>query len=188
MTSTPSGGRPISSQASRSAVAGRSASVSSRRPPGNEISPGWRLRSSRRLVKTTCASPSWTNSGTRTAASLAPRTSRLAASCGSSSTPRRAAASSSRLLGGELDALDTLGEHDLAVERAVDRALGRDDLEALDLLVGRVLGQAQDQLELRGAAALGRRVGALDLDVPEVPALALGVHLDGDRGARGEAR
>ena len=50
--STASGGSPISSCASRSAVAVRSASSGSRRPPGNEISPAWRLRSSRRLVKT----------------------------------------------------------------------------------------------------------------------------------------
>ena len=54
----PSGGSPISSCASRSAVAPRSASPGSRRPPGNEISPAWRRRSSRRWVKTACSAPS----------------------------------------------------------------------------------------------------------------------------------
>ncbi len=44
--------RPISSSASRSAVSVRSASPGSRRPPGKEISPAWRRRSARRLVKT----------------------------------------------------------------------------------------------------------------------------------------
>ena len=36
--------------------------------------------------------------------------------------------------------LDALVEHDLAVERAVDRALGGDHLQALDLLLGQVAG------------------------------------------------
>ena len=47
--------------------------------------------------------------------------------------PRAARAASSVR---ERDALDTLVEHDLAVERAVHRALGGDDAQALDLLVG----------------------------------------------------
>ena len=43
ITSTASGGRPTSSWASRSAVS-TSVSPSSRRPPGNEISPAWRAQ------------------------------------------------------------------------------------------------------------------------------------------------
>ena len=52
----------------------------------------------------------------------------------------------------------------------------------------RSLGKAQEQLEAGGGAALGGRVLGLDLDTADVPALALGVHLDRDRRAGGEAR
>ena len=62
---------------------------------------------------------------------MRPWTSSAAASAGSSRTERSARASSVR----ERDALDTLVEHDLAVERAVHGALGGDDAQALDLLV-----------------------------------------------------
>src|SRR4051812_43541892 len=80
--------RPISSSASRSAVKRRSSSGSSWRPPGNEISPAWRRRSSRRLVKTACSSPSSMYRGTSTAASFVPGASSCAASWGESSTSR----------------------------------------------------------------------------------------------------
>jgi hypothetical protein len=77
-------------------------------------------------------------------------------------------------------------EHDLTLERAVHRALGRDHLEPLDLLLVEVRGHLQHELELRGAAALGGRVVDVDREAAGVPPLALGVHLDGDRRARGE--
>src|SRR4051794_1576887 len=172
-TSTPSGGRPISSQASRSAVWTRSSSVSSERPPGNEISPGWRRRSSRRLVKTACSSPSRRKSGTSTAASVRPWTSSAAASFASSRTARSSSLVN-RLGGvsGRRDALDALGEHDLALQRAMHGALGGDDLKALDLVGGHALGQAQHEIEFRGTAALGGRVLDADLAVRYVPALA----------------
>ena len=48
------------------------------------------------------------------------------------------------------------------------------------------LGEPEDELELRRPAALGGLVVAVDLEAGEVPALALGVHLHRDRGARGE--
>src|SRR3954465_5960524 len=116
----------------------------------------------------------------RTAAFVRPCTSSRVASAGSSRTARSAS-------GSELDALDTLVEHDLAVERAMHRALRRDDLQALDLLVGQARRHPQRERELRRAAALGGRVLALDLDRAEVPALAIGVHLHRHRRARGEA-
>ena len=47
-------------------------------------------------------------------------------------------------------------------------------------------GMPHHELELGRAAALGRRVVAVDLEAVEVPALALGVHLHRDRRARGE--
>src|SRR3954447_23551754 len=175
-SSTAAGGRPISSSASRSAVRRRSVSSSSWRPPGNEISPAWRLRSSRRRVKTACSSPPETNSGTSTAASMRPWTSSAAASAGSSRTRLRRSAHSSLGLG-ELDALDTLVEHHLAVERPVNRALRGDHAQPLDLLLREVRRQAQREAELRRAAALGGGVLRLDLDAPDVPALALRVHL-----------
>src|SRR4051794_5372040 len=102
--------------------------------------------SSRRLVKTavTCPSASMYR-GTSTAASMRPCTSRDAASAASSSTSRRRCASSSRFTAsaGHRDALDALLEHALAIEHPVDGALGGDDLEALDLLLGEVLGHLQ---------------------------------------------
>src|SRR3954447_10381419 len=187
-TSTASIGSPISSWASRSAVWTRSSSVSSSRPPGNEISPAWRRRSSRRRVKTACSSPSRSKSGTRTAASVRPWTSSAAASRASSRTPR--SASFVNALGGVRgrgDALGPLGEHDLALERAVHRALGGDDPQALDLL-GRHAGrQPQHEVELRRAPALGRGVLDGHLALGDVPPLAGGVHLHRDRGTRREA-
>src|SRR4029453_16444593 len=112
-----------------------------------------------------------------------------AASPASRRTERRACASSVR----ERDALDTLVEHDLAVERAMHGALRGDDPQALDLLVrervrapdrgpgahGAVRGddpqaldllvrervrEPDDEPEAGGATALGRRVLARDLD------------------------
>src|SRR3954452_16952675 len=180
--STASAGRPISSSASRSAVRTRSSSGSSWRPPGNEISPAWRRRSSRRRVKTACRSPSLRYSGTSTAASMRPCTSSAAAASGSRRTARSRCATSVR----ERDALDTLVEHDLAVEGAVHRALRRDDPQALDLVLAEGVREAHDDVEARGAAAVGRRVVARDLDAADVPALALRVHLHRDGGTGGE--
>src|SRR3954468_732796 len=189
ISSTPSGARPISSWASRSAVAHRSASSGSWRPPGNEISPAWRRRPARRRVSTTGGAPaSWRNSGTSTAALMRPWTSSAAASAGSSRTPSSRARRSARELSRERDALDPLVEHHLALERAVHRALGRDHTQALDLLVVHRVGEAHDEVEPRGTAALGGGVVTGDLDVADVPALALGVHLHRDGGARGQRR
>src|SRR3954451_17402973 len=114
---------------------------------------------------------------------MRPCTSSAAAASGSRRTARRRWATSVR----ERDALDTLVEHDLAVERAVDRALGRDDAEALDLLLAEAVGEAHDDVEAGGAPALGRRVVAGDLDAADLPALALGVHLHRHRRTRGQA-
>src|SRR4051812_38234703 len=83
--------------------------------------------------------------------------------------------------------LDRLVEHDLALERAVHRALGRDLHQPLALLLGELLGEAQDQVELGGRPSLSGLVLHLAFHVADVPALAPGVHLDGDRHARGEA-
>src|SRR5690349_24019959 len=105
---------------------------------------------------------------------MRPWTGSAIAWAGSSRTPRRASVS-------ELDALDTLVEHDLAVERAMHRALRGDDLQLRHLLVAEVRRQAQRERELRRAAALGGDVVAGDLDVAQIPALARGVHLDRDR-------
>ncbi len=71
-----------------------------------------------------------------------------------------------------MNALDALLEHDLAVERAVHRALRGDHPQPLDLLLGEIVRQAQHQLELGRTAALGGRVLDVDLDVADVPALA----------------
>src|SRR6478672_1219510 len=188
--STASRGRPISSSASRSAVSRRSSSPSSMswRPPGKEISPAWRRRSSRRRVKTACSSPSSTYSGTSTAASMRPCTSSSAAS----SASRRRGRSASMVTatpGVALhrgDDLDALVEHDLAVERTVDRALRRDHHEAVDLLLRESIGQADNEREARRTPALRRGVLALDLDRADVPALAVGVHLQRDGRTRGE--
>src|SRR4051812_15464151 len=114
---------------------------------------------------------------------MRPWTSSAAASAASSRTERSSCASSVR----ERDALDTLVEHDLAIEGAVHRALGRDDAQALDLLLGQRVGQAQDEAKAGRAPALGGRVLARDLDAADVPALARRVHLHRDRGAGGQA-
>ena len=50
-----------------------------------------------------------------------------------------------------------------------------------------VSGQAQDELEFRWTAPFGRVVLNGDLHRADVPALALGIHLDRDRRAGGEA-
>src|SRR5207253_6891897 len=110
-----------------------------------------------------CSAPSETYSGTSTAASMRPWTSSAAASAASRRT-RRSCCDHSVLLVGELDALDTLVEHHLAVERPVDRALGGDDAQALDLLFREVGGEPERQPEPGRAAALGGRVLRLDLD------------------------
>src|SRR3954469_17415280 len=184
-SSTSSGARPISSSASRRAVVRRSGSSSSCRPPGNEISPAWRRRSSRRGGKTACSAASLRYSGQSTAELIRPWTSSAAAASGSRRTARRRSATSVR----EREALDTLVEHDLAVERAVDRALGGDDAQLLDLVLAEAVREAHEDVEARRTPALGRRVVAGDLDPADVPALALGVHLHRAGGAgRGASR
>src|SRR5207237_9197566 len=55
-------------------------------------------------------------------------------------------------------------------------------------LLGAAGGRPQNGLEVRRAATLGGRVLALDLDLTDVPALALRVHLDRDRGTRRKRR
>src|ERR671928_1931754 len=87
-SSTASGDSPISSSASRRAVSRRSSSGWSWRPPGNEISPAWWLRSARRSVKTPTRPPSRRYRGTSTAASVEPGASRAAACSGLSSNSR----------------------------------------------------------------------------------------------------
>src|SRR5215217_6035808 len=111
---------------------------------------------------------------------MRPWTSRRAASSASRSAPRRRCATSVR-------ELDTLVEHDLAVERAVHRALRGDHAQALDLLLAQLLGEAHDEVEARRAAAVGGRVVARHLDAADIPALALGVHLHRYGGARRQA-
>src|SRR5215207_5887060 len=114
---------------------------------------------------------------------MRPCTSSAAASAASRRTARSACASSVR----ERDALDTLVEHDLAVEGAVHRTLGGDRAQALDLLLGEGVGEAEEDAEAGGAAAFGRRVLARDLDAADVPLLARGIHLHGHRGTGRQA-
>ena len=179
---------PISSSASRSAVSARSASSGSWRPPGKEISPAWRRRSARRLVSTTCGGSASRGEEQRDehgrarllGRAVRGRRDRLAGAGGEITAGRPGS-------GGQVNALNALQEHDLAVERAVHGALRGDHAQALDLLLGQVVGQAHDELELRRAAALGRAVLDVDLDVADVPALARRVHLHRDRRTRGEA-
>src|SRR5919112_3893829 len=114
---------------------------------------------------------------------MRPWTSSRAASSASRSAPRSRCATSVR----ERDALDTLVEHDLAVERAVHGALRRDHAQALDLLLAELLGEAHDEVEAGRAAAVGGGVVARHLDAADVPALALGVHLHRHGRTGGEA-
>src|ERR687887_611350 len=107
---------------------------------------------------------------------MRPWTSSAAASAASRRTERSSRASSVR----ERDALDTLVEHDLAVERAVHGALGGDDAQPVDLVLAQPVGEAHDEVEARRAAAVGGGVVAGDLDAADVPALADGVHLHRD--------
>ena len=100
---------------------------------------------------------------------------------------RSACASSAR----ERDALDTLVEHDLALERAVHRALGGDHLQALDLLLGEVrragAGRARSCVgQPRSAGVYSHSTSTPPMSQP----LRVGVHLDRDRGAarRGSRR
>src|SRR3990170_577137 len=87
-TSGDAGSRPISSSASRRAVATRSSSAASARPPGNEISPGCRGRASERSVNTSASSGSSTRRAS-TAASRSPG-SGTGAGAGSRAARRRA--------------------------------------------------------------------------------------------------
>ena len=80
-----------------------------------------------------------------------------------------------------------LVEHDLALQRAVHRALGDDRHQLLPLLLGQLLRQLHVHLELRGRAALGGLVVHVHHHLADVPALAVGVHLHRDRAAGGQA-
>src|SRR3954452_4987464 len=84
--------------------------------------------------------------------------------------------------------LERLVEHDLALERSVDGAFRGDLHEALRLLLGQLLGEAHGHRELGRGALLRGLVVHVDLHLADLPALALGVHLDRHRGTRGEAR
>src|SRR3954447_20061749 len=118
---------------------------------------------------------------------------RCARASTSPSTKRASAAStSSRAIPSarwpRSEKLELLVEDDFALERAVHRA-ARDDLhQPLALVLGQLLGQLHRDLEARGGAALGRLVLDVDADVADVPALAVGIHLERDCAARGEAR
>ena len=70
----------------------------------------------------------------------------------------------------------------------MDRTLAGDGSQLVQLFLGAAVREAQHEAELGGRAALGRLKLAFDLQVREVPALALGVHLHRDRGAGGNAR
>src|SRR6185312_17176983 len=74
--------------------------------------------------------------------------------------------------GGQVNALNALLEHDLALQGAVHRALGGDHAELFDLFLGEVVREAHHELELGRAAALGRAVLSVHLDVSDVPSLA----------------
>ena len=104
------------------------------RPPGNEISPGWRRRSSRpagedgvqRAVGVEVERDE--DGGVGAAVDVERR--------GLGGVEQDAAREVARELSARAQAtLDPLVEDDLALERPVDGALGGDDLQALDLLV-----------------------------------------------------
>src|SRR5947209_11569426 len=82
-----------------------------------------------------------------------------------------------------LDQLDPVLEHHLAIEGAVHRTLGGDRLQPAHLLFAAAARQAHVEPELGRASAFGRRVLDAHVDRPDVPALALRVHLDRDRRA-----
>src|SRR5436309_6100474 len=85
-----------------------------------------------------------------------------------SDPPRRSRAS---------DQLEAIADLDLADQRAVDRALGRDRLQALELILCQLGGNLDHDLEARTAASLARLVIDVDLELAHLPAIALGVHL-----------
>ena len=80
-----------------------------------------------------------------------------------------------------------LVEHDFALEDPVHRALGGDDPQPLDLLLGEVVGELQHHGEARRAPAVGGGELGLDLHSADVPALVGGVHLHRHRRTGGEA-
>src|ERR671918_140916 len=155
--------------------------------------PTWRWwRSSRRRAATAsraCCSP--TRSPTpRSAASRRarwwPRGS--GARCTSGSATGSSARSTCGSVGRTLPELDRLLEHDLALERAVHRALSADLHQPLALIFRQLLWELHGHLEARERAALRGRVVHVDGYFADVPPLPLGVHLHRDRRARGEAR
>src|SRR5205085_12433453 len=86
------------------------------------------------------------------------------------------------------DDLDGLLEHDLALQRPVHRALRGDLHEPLALILRQLLGQRDDHAELGRRPALGGLVVHVHRHIPDLPPLALGVHLYRDRRTRRQAR
>ena len=68
----------------------------------------------------------------------------------------------------------------------MDRALAGDREQLLALLVGRGLGRGRDLVRSSATCRPRRLAVDGDLDRADVPVLAVGVHLDRDRGAGGE--
>src|SRR5579862_9005206 len=69
----------------------------------------------------------------------------------------------------------------------MDRALRRDYPKLFDLLLAAAVRKPQHDAEVGSGAALGCLVLAIDLEMAEVPSLAVGIHLHGDRSAGGNA-
>ena len=182
--------RPAAARSPRAPRAARSRTgrrrSSSRRPPGNEISPAWRRRSARRSVKTACsAPPASRKSGTSTrGVACAPGT-----------------ASATRLGGVEQDAAQRgrdLGARRVRPARPARRRRPRP----------RASGGRGTWRRSPAAARPAPRTGAPGIFITslncvgqprsagvysqstvepgDVPALALGVHLHRDRRARGQ--
>src|SRR5215204_5761314 len=139
--------RPISSTASRRAVSS-SSSPSSRRPPGNEISPAWRFRSERRSVKTRPGLSGQPCIGTRTAASVRPWASSRSASTGASSNSLNSD-----------DDLDDSAIHAPRCAGGVGRVLGAEEDDGARDLVD--LGQPADR-----TTGGGRLLGLLPAGEP----------------------
>jgi hypothetical protein len=84
--------------------------------------------------------------------------------------------------------LEALVEHGLAFERAMHRGRGGDRHQASTLILGQVLGQADDHLTSGRTSACGDHVINLDDNLTDLPPFAPGVRLHAQRGAGGQAR
>ena len=154
----------------------------SRRPPGNEISPAWRRRSWRRRVKTACSAAVVLEDGHEhggVAAAVHVHGQRLVAA------PSRTAASS---LGGAQASSTRSSNMTSPSSVRWTGHLAAITCSCSICSSSRCGGHLEHELELRRAAALGRRVLDVDREAAGVPALALGVHLHRDRRAGGERR